>query len=600
MRSKTKNRMICLFCSFTETLHFPPLSFKVKRDIDFFFYFSFSPLIFLYYTHKKTTKQKHTYNDRKECSCICARCTLPCRRTGKRKQILMTTIIDKMLYAPRDEVALVLSGTNDTLNPLHTQSNGARYQHITVCNPLCAATTDCLQPLYNLEELARHSDKGKSDFLDTLIVCLALLHDHIGTKKYKRVVYLITDAREEVARREELNEVSQSLRADDVTLVVVGVDFTETSSDMSDFTSLSIKAQNERVLHFLCSSVGNASQVLSVEDTLQGVSQLRARKILQRPLLKVVLTIGDIRLAVQMFSKAQEEKFPTLKRVTTDGVGVGMASEYVRVGGEEHQGPIQPGDHVKAFRYGRGLIPCTEADLDAMKLHGLRSLEAVAFVPREEVPPYILMGGVKAILPLAGDHTGQKGFACIVRSMLELNRVLIVRHVRTRDAAPSLAVCFPSDQDGDCLYFAPLPFSEDVRPFRFSNYEEVQCTAAEERMIDNMIDALTVEETVLMPSETFNPSLQQYYGTLRSKLMSKEESDVPPLLPTLQASSTAFNAFGNPLQPVLEKALPVLDKVAAAFPFAEVDPGQGGRPAQPLVPSFFWRHSGRPRRQLHE
>ncbi|CAD2218275.1 ATP-dependent DNA helicase 2 subunit 2 [Angomonas deanei] len=345
---------------------------------------------------------------------------------------------------------------------------------------------------------------------------------------------------------------------------------------MSDFTSLSIKAQNERVLHFLCSSVGNASQVLSVEDTLQGVSQLRARKILQRPLLKVVLTIGDIRLAVQMFSKAQEEKFPTLKRVTTDGVGVGMASEYVRVGGEEHQGPIQPGDHVKAFRYGRGLIPCTEADLDAMKLHGLRSLEAVAFVPREEVPPYILMGGVKAILPLAGDHTGQKGFACIVRSMLELNRVLIVRHVRTRDAAPSLAVCFPSDQDGDCLYFAPLPFSEDVRPFRFSNYEEVQCTAAEERMIDNMIDALTVEETVLMPSETFNPSLQQYYGTLRSKLMSKEESDVPPLLPTLQASSTAFNAFGNPLQPVLEKALPVLDKVAAAFPFAEVDPAKAG------------------------
>lgn len=500
------------------------------------------------------------------------------------RQVCMQTAIEKMLYTPHDELGLVFAGADSTLNPLYTSADGRRYGGLRVECGLAVPTAQFLEPLEALAH-SRPTD-GPCDILEALILCTHLLHERTACKKYSRTIYLITDARHEVARKQEIQHVLSSLGAENITLMVVGIDFTEDNENAADedWTNLGVKPQNERVLHFMCRSLGGSSMVVSLEEVMTGMQCLRRRRILQRPLLKVVLVVGDIHLAVQLFTKVQEEKLPSLRRVVAaTGDDVMQASEYVRVGEAQDDGKnvVPASERVKAFHYGRSLIPCTEADLEAMKVKGRRSLETIAFVGQHEVPPYVTMGGVKVVLPLAGDLVGQKGFACLVHSMADLRKAMVVRFVRTKDANPVLGVCYPSCKPGGrfALFFAPLPFAEDVRQYRFPEYDEVVCSAGEQQLVSDLVNAMTAEKETLRPNESFNPVLQQYYATLREKLLKiasgtelavdKGGSDVPLLIPQLQATSTAFAAAGNRLEGTLRRAEAAMADCASAFPYIE-------------------------------
>lgn len=533
-------------------------------------------------------------------------CTNPAAFEQAR-QVCLQTVLDKMLYAPNDELGLVLCGTDATVNPLSSADpTGTRYKHLTVAHEINKVSNAFLEPLLALD--ASRPEQGKCDVLEALTLCAYLLHAKTAKKKYSRRLYLLTQAKDEVAHKSEITTVLESLRSEGVSVVVVGIDFTQEAANVQgSWEGLGTKAENERVLHYLCDALEESdgtSAVVSLEDSLQGLQELRRRKVLQRGLAKLVLTIGDVKLATQMYSKIVPEKVPPLKKVTRDGAEVGQQVDYVRVGDTAaNQGQPQPQEDqpqprsarvdewVRALHYGRSLIPCTDADVEAMKIKGPRGLEGVGFAHQREIPPYILTGSVKTLLPLPGDAAGQRGFSCLVEAMLRLKMVLIVRYVSRTDAKPALGVCLPAlkAKTGQLvLYYAPLPFTEDVRLYRFSEYADVSCTATEEALMESLVNDMTVDGRTLRPSATFNPEVHQYYATVRAKILeavkgslghssegaylSSEGSGVPELLPQLQRTSAAFTSHGNALEPLLRRVQPKLESCATAFPYVESDP----------------------------
>ncbi|CAG9578156.1 putative KU80 protein [Leishmania major strain Friedlin] len=556
-------------------------------------------------------------------------------------------LTDKMIYAPSDEVSVILAGTEKSRSALYEQSVQARYNHITVAAELGPATSLTLAPIAATRagvavlpegETVRPSIAEAYDFIDALQVAVAVLQARTSQKKYNRCIYFLTDARHEVRHKEDLLSLIDILQRDQVALVVIGFDFQalpapadsqgefneSTTVVPSAWAALDRKAQNERILAALCTELGPPSTLVSPAEALASLSLLRCRRIRQQPVLKVALRMGDVRLATQLFTLTQEERLPSLRRSTQDGVDVAQTIEYVVLGGvEERPCALAKEERVEAFFLGVDRISCSEADREAMRVKGPRALEAIGFVGEAEVEPYLLMGGTRALLPLAGDHAGQRGFNALVDAMASSRKAMLVRLVRTADAAPSLCVCFARTAGSSAaqrhLVLAPLPFAEDVRALRFSEYPELQFSAAEEQLMDELIDGLSVDDSVLAPHDTFNPVLQQYYATLRAKLSAMNvsaekgntkatspEAAVPQLLPTLRGTSTDFFAEGSEVYEVVSAHRSALVSCATAFPYEDEadallsgsrDAGRKGKPWYQdvaMTPSLIGPQAGSP------
>ncbi|ORC91053.1 putative KU80 protein [Trypanosoma theileri] len=551
-----------------------------------------------------------------------------------------------MLLAPHDEMGLVLTGTN-SINTVHRNNNNNNdndsnmdsnsNKNDTCCNhyisvpcALAAPTVDFLEVLKHIEEeqqqrqLEEEEEKEKEkhevDFLETLRICLQVMRERTEKKRYERIIYLFTDAHIDVKEKSDINNILESFKQLDISLVVVGINFSDIhnnnnntddyeekdndteDSNICSLEHLPVKQQNEKVLHIMCDAIGNDSVVVCLEEALQSVMKPNRRKIAQRSLLKVTLTVGDVRLATQFYTKTREERLPALKRTTAEGLEVGVRTLYLGLS-EDNTTPspplLQQKDVIKGFRYGRTLIACggittssstettTTTKEESLKLNGTRSLEALGFVPLKQVPPYVLMGGVNVITPLADDKIGAKGFRSIVQAMVALDQAMIVRFVRTRDANPVLGLCVASQSEKrDVLFFSPLPYAEEVRSFTFSNFEDVCCTDEEEKLIASLVEDMTVDKSVFRPRETFNPVLQQFNDMLRIKLRAcvdkgrsegketaieeekeKEEEEEVSLLDHLRATSTVFGSSGNRLEELLSSVQSKLKTCSNTFVF---------------------------------
>ncbi|KAG5498544.1 hypothetical protein JKF63_02830 [Porcisia hertigi] len=525
---------------------------------------------------------------------------------------LCTQIVtDKMVCAPSDEVAVILAGTEKSHSAPYCHSEHVRYSHITVATELGPATKQTLVPIAATRAgvtvppggvtAAQELTTQAFDFIDALHVAVAMLQARTSHKKYNRCICLITDARHEVRHKEELLSLIDALQRDQVTVVVIGVDFQVLSEcvnsqeehgrvvggDAVAWAELCTKTQNEKVLEALCTELGPPSTLASLAEALASFSSLHRRKIHQQPIFRVALRIGDVRLATQLFTLTQEERLPALRRSTQDGADVVQSVEYVVSGGSDEQ-PLtfSKEERVEAFLLGVDCVLCSEADRDAMRIKGPRSLEAIGFVRETEVEPYILMGGTRVLLPLAADHAGQRGFNALVDAMASNKKAMLVRLVRTTDAAPSLCVCFARTAEATTeqrrLVLAPLPFAEDTRALCFSEYLELQFSEAEEQLMSDLIDGLSVSSSVLAPQDTFNPLLQQYYATLKAKLSTVDvwtgedkakaassEAAMPQLLPMLRGTSTDFFAEGGEVYEAMSAHRSTLESCASAFPYED-------------------------------
>jgi hypothetical protein len=210
------------------------------------------------------------------------------------RQVADSLVTQKILYSPRDLVGLLFAGTDATLNRLATGAPG-RYRHLTVVKPPMCPTADFLTAL---EEEGRATQGGSCDVLESIVTALDSLHEAVGTRRYRRRVFLITSAAGRVQRKGDLEGIVESMKRTGTSLVVVGVGFSPEEAPAADvdWRALGLKEQNERVLRFMCDELINTgtndSVVVPVSDAVAAVGALRKKNVPQRVATRMLLDIG--------------------------------------------------------------------------------------------------------------------------------------------------------------------------------------------------------------------------------------------------------------------------------------------------------------------
>lgn len=533
--------------------------------------------------------------------------TMPPDRFTLAKSVCSNLVQQKLIFAPRDELGLLFAGSSKTLNRMNVSAPD-RYQHFVVARPIGPSTLD----LYQHIEGAKQEDAKSSsmDMMEALIVAADAIYERTGERRYQRRVFLVSDVQQTVKRKEELTTVLSFYKKQNIQLVVIGVDF-ENPEDIvpgnEDWDRLSSKQQNERVLQFVCSDLsagdGGSSLVIPVSDALEALSALRKRSVAQRAVARCVLSIGAIQIAVHLHTKTLLARIPSLKKTAEKG-GLAVEKKYFSAANPDKE--LDSSVRVKAYRYGKSVIPFTDVDEAQLKFQSERSMMALGFVPISQIPMHHLMGGIKAVAPAPGDIHGAKALSALVQGMDQMQRAMLVRFVRCTNANPVLGVCMPSPKaERDILYFATLPFAEDVRHYQFTTYSDVAVKPEEAKAVDALVNAMTMDKDTLRPSETFNPALQYYYQCVKDRYLRNAAAaavkvDGTPVitaatpLPALDAALLRNSAkFQNPmstLSAMYRGAQTSLNICQELFPF--IDPEEAAGAAGAAGKTYWFATGG--------
>ncbi|KAJ3316513.1 X-ray repair cross-complementing protein 5, partial [Blyttiomyces sp. JEL0837] len=395
-----------------------------------------------------------------------------------------------------DLVGVVLLGSNITDNPL---SDDGGYQRIKVHFEIGMADLELMK--FITQECEHGKQPG--DVLDAIVVAIAMLETHCKHLKWAKQIYLFTDAVPPIAPDPDDQIVSKA--ADyGVKTNVVGFGFTEDGPDDED---ISRRANNERMLRNFAKKT--SGQVFQGDEALSLLQELRSKTVNASRLISDNLVLGNpfaedadgdgdgqkssIVIAVHAFAKIKETKMPSGKKwskVAAEAVDVddeavrgdvSMSRTYTVVqaalgddgadgaaGGEDDL-ELQKEDLVKAYKYGKDLVPFSEEDKQAMKLNSTKGLFMLGFLKESDVPREYYLNDPIQVIPepnsVRGDNTSLFEAMCV--ALKTKNMVGLVRYVRIKNAAPKLGILVPHIGRKIWCAWIQIPFKEDIREYSF-------------------------------------------------------------------------------------------------------------------------------------
>eukprot|EP00011_Vannellida_sp_DIVA3-517-6-12_P007195 CAMPEP_0114621812 /NCGR_PEP_ID=MMETSP0168-20121206/9418_1 /TAXON_ID=95228 ORGANISM="Vannella sp., Strain DIVA3 517/6/12" /NCGR_SAMPLE_ID=MMETSP0168 /ASSEMBLY_ACC=CAM_ASM_000044 /LENGTH=721 /DNA_ID=CAMNT_0001833015 /DNA_START=11 /DNA_END=2176 /DNA_ORIENTATION=- len=496
----------------------------------------------------------------------------------------------KMLFKPKDEVGVVLFGTEETDNPL--QDHG--YENISVLRDIGTPDLDLLR---DVEAIGPSKESG--DFIDALIVGMDMLINHPNkAKKPINRIYLVTNAAGEV-NKDELKVVLQQFKKLETALFVFGVDFDRLTEEEEDLLEnggqLSVKQkmrpnkskqklENEMLLYKMAVDVGG--RVLPVKDAVETMSLFRSRAVMPTSLFSGYFEISPhLKVKVKSHTKCRTAAFPTMKKISRVAqeaaepgtTTVSMERSYHPI--NELEKELEKDDLEKGYKYGKSLIPFSNIDVDVLKYTADRCLVLVGMTSEELVPRHHYMANTEAVVADAADPQAGVAISALVRAMKETKSVAIVRYAKRKDSV-QLGVLTPQVKDDqEFFYYHKLPFAEDIRQYQFPPLDPTRAKQSavpspeQVQAAENLINALDLSVAgedeygdtteVLKPKHTYNPVLQHFYQTVQARAL-KPGAPVPKLDPRIEA-------YVNPDEALLAKAKVELDAFEAAFPLQRVE-----------------------------
>nr|CCD14843.1 unnamed protein product [Trypanosoma congolense IL3000] len=526
-------------------------------------------------------------------------------------EILQVLALSYMIPTTGTRMGLVISGAPSECSASSQHSSGYRkhrvFEHISsLCRP---SIFDFLEELRETQREHRqtHSEWLATGFIDSLLVCSDLFRLLGSGGKRRNVLYLITDARTKVARMESIGEVRKCFSKQNITLLVVGVDFkffgdgcagswkngydgvkTEPIADDEE----DVREKNQLALRDLCNELNNGSKVISLSEALETSRQPKCKRVNHCP-KTMIFSIGNIQLATHISLGAKREVF---KAASKEAGNKRSPSETK----ESRTEMLRDKPRGRKPKRARGTDVACGGVSENVNDHGSTTLpdviegsehqgiDVIACVPKKKFPVHVLMEeAAHLVTPLPTDECGAKAFRSIVRAMGSEGLSLVVRYGLRRGGNVAIGLCVPlSSAQQDVLVLVRLPFRSEIRPLCFPGREQVEpfldsggVNAAEQgRLISSIVQGLTVEKEVLRPDKTFNPFLQQCYATQRAKLnqrytrcfentqgLSGDVEVCLPLLPEIKRSSTAFGYPGNILERLFVDVREQLDACRGAF-----------------------------------
>lgn len=443
--------------------------------------------------------------------------------------IMQMIVQRKMFQASKDEIGLVLFGTNETDNPLYDASEDQdHYAHIKVARELSLADWSFLKYM----QTNINASNVQGDMLDALVVASDHFRIDLNKKKSfkeKRII-LFTDFSASSSSNDDpdsdLKTICNALAKNSIRVDVIspfsgddddddgdngdeGNNQTasasanasnnqDRSSSRKEMTSEQ-KANRERLIRVL-EATGGA--MYSFEEALTLLSQYQAKAIKSTG-TKFTMTIGEsLKLPVQSIIKIKENKpeiFRTKKVYAKDDT-VELKTDRARFTKDEEQRDLdEKTDVIDAYRYGSSYVPIDSAD--SLRLSVEKCFGVLGFTKASNVKRHYFVGdSVNQIVPdvNAGANV-EAAFVNLVHAMFEDEVYGIVRKVFSSRSNPEVGCLIPYiGVDTCCLFYIAMPYEDDVRKFTLENFtlnKKRAPTADQLRVVDELIDCFDLQKS---------------------------------------------------------------------------------------------------------
>ncbi|XP_047225878.1 X-ray repair cross-complementing protein 5 [Girardinichthys multiradiatus] len=504
------------------------------------------------------------------------------------KKVIQKFVQRQVFAETKDELALVLFGTDSTKNPL---DQDGQYQNITVHRHLTVPDFDLLEEI----EHQIHPENQQADWLDALVVCMDLLQTETQGKKCDRLnIVFLTDLSTE-ASSDNLDVIIENVKKAGITLQFFlpfpledkeeGDGERTGSGDPGRGKGLSREQRSglEMVKHIMLS--------LDEEDGLDEIYTFRNaveqlcmfKRIERRPMTwPCQLTIGSsLSIRIVGYKAVTEEKLKKMW-ITVDAQTNkkdDVKRETVYCLDDDNETEVQKEDIIQGFRYGSDIVPFSKVDQDQMKYkHDGKCFAVLGFTKKNLVLRHQFMGTqvVKIFCARDDEHAGV-AMSALIRGLDELNMVAIVRYTYDRRSNPQVGAAFPCIKpEYECLLYIQLPFMEDLygRQHMFPSLENNKKIAPSETqlsVVDSLIDSMMLvaddenEELrdLFKPHHLPNPAFQRHFQCLHHRAV-HPDSPLPPMESWLEA------ALDRP-EVIKERCQAPLEEIKKLFPLTEVE-----------------------------
>uniref|UniRef100_A0A8C7Z1R9 X-ray repair cross-complementing protein 5 n=1 Tax=Oryzias sinensis TaxID=183150 RepID=A0A8C7Z1R9_9TELE len=504
------------------------------------------------------------------------------------KKVIQKFVQRQVFAETKDEVALVLFGTDATKNPLEQDE---QYQNIVVHRHLMVPDFDLLEEI----EHQIHPEGQQADWLDALVVCMDLLQKETQGKKCDRLnIVLLTDLCTQVSP-DKLEVIIENLKQAEITLQfflpfpVEDAEEGHGDGEQRDpghpgaGKGLSREQQSglEMVKHIMLSldEEDGLNEVYTFRNAIEQLCMFK--RIERRPMAwPCQLTIGSsLSIRIVGYKAVTEEKLKKMW-ITVDAQSnqrEDVKKETVYCLDDDNETEVQKEDIIQGFRYGSDIVPFSKVDQEQMKYkHDGKSFAVLGFTKQNLVLRHQFMGSqvVKIFPPKDDEHAGV-ALSALIRALDELKMVAIVRYAYDRRSNPQVGAAFPCiKQTYECLIYVQLPFMEDLRPFAFPSLENNKKICPSETQlsaVDSLIDSMMLEEKdengelidLLKPHHIPNPAFQRHFQCLHHRAVNPG-TPLPPLEPWLQAK------LDRP-EVIKERCQASLEEIKRKFPLTEVE-----------------------------
>lgn len=385
--------------------------------------------------------------------------------------------------------------------------------------------------------------------MDALIVGADLLLTMTsGKKTFEKKIFLLTNPESnKPINTNGLNEIISQLNDHSINLNVIIMD---------DGIRDSGEGENEKVLKEFCENLFDGS-VYFIDEASSLLQQFMTRRVRQVSTFRGSLTLmpRDLEIPVNLFTKTSVQRLPSAKKYSPYGKdGVERNLSYREYGGGTTSGRDEL---IKAYRYGRSLVPFHKIDEAQMEFKSSKSFHVLGFLSSSKIDRESFMSGVYAIVGEPGNLVAQKAISALARALYEKDNVALVRYVRAEGNPPKLGILIPRIKlSYESLLFNILPYSEDHRRYIFASFpERITITPEQDEAMRKWIsemDLMTAardedgeEMESLRPGDTYNITFQAHYSAVQNRALHPESpliSPDPSLLKHLSTPSTLIES----------------------------------------------------------
>jgi ATP-dependent DNA helicase 2 subunit 2 len=322
-----------------------------------------------------------------------------------------TKIISKMIQGKifdgrkSDQIGILIVGTKNTRNRVHEQEQG--YENVLDVGldlfgddqPILIPA--CLDYVHFLQNPIENMTQG--DFMDGIIISIQMLQQHCTSQKtgkplqFQKKLYFFSDAQSPMDD-EFFSDVLEQCDAAQIQVVLCAFDFKSAEEDMEtvrgEATLKSFVQRKDPELGIYCDG----------QEALEMMEMMTTKKTKPTTLFRGPLMLGDVtvhgddalEIQVWIYAKTNELKLPTSKKCSLVFIGnesfgpVTIEKKFFLQ--EIVNDTIKEETHelvetIRAYRYGKHMIPFTEEDEQAMKIEMTKGIRILQFSPKQHVYP---------------------------------------------------------------------------------------------------------------------------------------------------------------------------------------------------------------------